>query len=188
MACACACRRPAEPRDARGVPRQRLARRPPARPRLARSRTSASERYTHLFHTYPAALHADAARDLLALFPGASVLDPFCGGGTVLVEARAAGSARSAATCRRSRCRWRTRCAAPDEATLSALRSRARALAARARSAAARGPLPDEPVLRAVQTWYAEHALRELESLRRESPSPTLRCAACSRRSSPRSS
>src|SRR5262249_56093567 len=50
-----------------------------------------SARYTNLFHTYPAALRADAARDLLAAFPSRSVLDPFCGGGTVLVEARAAG-------------------------------------------------------------------------------------------------
>ena len=136
--------------------------------RDALAHESATERYTHLFHTYPAALHADAARDLLALFPGASVLDPFCGGGTVLVEARVAG--RRALGCDVSPVAVRVaraRCAAPDEATLSALRSRARALAARARAAAARGPLPDEPILHAVQTWYADHALRELESLRR---------------------
>lgn len=146
--------------------------------REALAQQSATERYTHLFHTYPAALHGDAARDLLALFPGTSVLDPFCGGGTVLVEARAAG--RRALGCDVSPVAVRVaraRCATPDDATLSALRSRARALAARARSAAARGPLPDEPILHAVHTWYAEHALRELESLRRgiaESP-PSLR-------------
>src|SRR6187455_1472501 len=50
-----------------------------------------ADRYTHGFHTYPAGLNADAARDLIALFPSESVLDPFCGGGTILVEARAAG-------------------------------------------------------------------------------------------------
>ena len=39
------------------------------------------ERATHGFHTYPAGLHPDAARDLVGLGTGA-VLDPFCGGGT----------------------------------------------------------------------------------------------------------
>jgi len=146
--------------------------------REALAHSSASVRYTHLFHTYPAALHPDAARDLLALFPGRSVLDPFCGGGTVLVEARAAG--RRALGCDVSPIAVRVaraRCATPDDALLSALRARARALAARARTAAARGPLPDEPILHAVRTWYAEHALRELESLRRgiAESDPTLR-------------
>jgi SAM-dependent methyltransferase len=125
-------------------------------------------RYTNLFHTYPAALHADAARDLLALFPSARVLDPFCGGGTVLVEARAAG--RRAQGCDVSPVAVRiarARCATPDDATLSALRARARALAARARAASARGALPDAPILRAVESWYAPHVVRELESLRR---------------------
>ncbi|MGK0347182.1 MAG: tRNA G10 N-methylase Trm11, partial [Myxococcota bacterium] len=49
------------------------------------------DRYTHLFHTYPAGLNPDTAKSLLELFPGESVYDPFCGGGTVLVEARVAG-------------------------------------------------------------------------------------------------
>src|SRR5262245_66234007 len=102
--------------------------------RDALAQTSATDRYTHLFHTYPAALHGDAARELLALFPGRSVLDPFCGGGTVLVEARAAG--RRAFGCDVSPIALRVgraRCATPDDATLTALRARARALPARAR-------------------------------------------------------
>lgn len=124
-------------------------------------------RYTNLFHTYPAALHAGAARDLLALFPSARVLDPFCGGGTVLVEARVAG--RRAYGCDVSPVAVRVaraRCATPDDSLLSALRSRARALAAEARAASSRGPLPPARILRAVESWYAEHVLRELESLR----------------------
>src|SRR5262249_5399472 len=44
--------------------------------------------YTHGFHTYPARMHPLTARRLLADVPaGATVLDPFCGSGTVLVEA-----------------------------------------------------------------------------------------------------
>ncbi len=48
------------------------------------------ERATHGFHAYPAGLHPDAAAALLSLGSG-PVLDPFCGGGTVLVEAMLAG-------------------------------------------------------------------------------------------------
>jgi SAM-dependent methyltransferase len=143
-------------------------------PALARALESAlaetgeGARYTNLFHTYPAALHADSARALLLAFPSRDVLDPFCGGGTVLVEARALG--RRCFGCDVSPVAVlvaRTRTATPDDAGLAALRARARALAAQARAAAGRGPLPPARVLRAVESWYAPHALRELESLRR---------------------
>lgn len=52
-------------------------------------------RLTHGFHTWPARLHPDTAARLLAALsrPGETVLDPFCGGGTVLVEALVAGRA-----------------------------------------------------------------------------------------------
>ncbi len=45
------------------------------------------KRATQGFHTYPARLHPDAARLLLEALPGKSLGDPFCGGGTLLVEA-----------------------------------------------------------------------------------------------------
>jgi SAM-dependent methyltransferase len=96
------------------------------------------------------------------------VLDPFCGGGTVLVEARVAG--RRAYGCDVSPVAVRVaraRCATPDDARLQALRSRARNLAARARAASTHGDLPESHILRAVESWYAEHVLRELECLRR---------------------
>ena len=48
------------------------------------------ERATHGFHTWPAGLNPDAARLLLGL-GGGPVLDPFCGGGTVLVAALLGG-------------------------------------------------------------------------------------------------
>jgi SAM-dependent methyltransferase len=49
--------------------------------------------HVHGFHSYPARLHPETARLLVAGFSRASavVLDPFCGSGTVLVEARLAG-------------------------------------------------------------------------------------------------
>ncbi len=47
----------------------------------------------HGFHSYPARLHPLTARGLIAGLSGVgdTVLDPFCGSGTVLVEARALG-------------------------------------------------------------------------------------------------
>jgi SAM-dependent methyltransferase len=49
--------------------------------------------HVHGFHSYPARLHPASARGLVAAFskPYSVVLDPFCGSGTVLVEARALG-------------------------------------------------------------------------------------------------
>lgn len=50
--------------------------------------------HVHGFHSYPARLHPATARGLVrALAPsaGSVVLDPFCGSGTVVVEARLAG-------------------------------------------------------------------------------------------------
>jgi hypothetical protein len=94
--------------------------------RLALSRGGPVERYTHPFHTYPAGMHADAARDLIALFPGDSVFDPFCGGGTVLVEARAAGRRTHGSDVSPVAVRVaRARTATPDDAALTASLARA---------------------------------------------------------------
>jgi hypothetical protein len=49
--------------------------------------------HVHGFHSYPARMHPLTARRLIEAFSsaGEKVLDPFCGSGTVLVEARLAG-------------------------------------------------------------------------------------------------
>jgi hypothetical protein len=54
---------------------------------------NATMAHVHGFHSYPARLHPETARRLLEGFsPDAGrVLDPFCGSGTVLVEARRLG-------------------------------------------------------------------------------------------------
>lgn len=49
------------------------------------------KRATQNFHAYPARLHPDAARQLIEALPGKTLADPFCGGGTILVEALIAG-------------------------------------------------------------------------------------------------
>ena len=53
----------------------------------------ATQAHVHGFHSYPARMHPLTARRLVEAFsrPLDAVLDPFCGSGTVLVEARLAG-------------------------------------------------------------------------------------------------
>src|SRR5688572_5460589 len=51
-----------------------------------------AETLTHPFHSYPARLHPATARILVDVVGGDNLLDPFCGSGTVLVEAQAAGA------------------------------------------------------------------------------------------------
>ncbi len=123
------------------------------------------QRLTHGFHTYPAGLHADAARDLLALFPSRSLLDPFCGGGTVLVEGLVSGRRTVGNDLNPTALRVaRARTARPSDAELTMFRSASRKLAEAAR--ASREPPPDA-ILLPLQEWYADCALVELESLRR---------------------
>ncbi|WP_394837716.1 site-specific DNA-methyltransferase [Pendulispora rubella] len=52
-----------------------------------------SRAHVHGFHAYPARMHPLTARRLVEQLaaPGKRVLDPFCGSGTVLIEARLAG-------------------------------------------------------------------------------------------------
>ncbi|WP_148087921.1 DNA methyltransferase [Gemmata obscuriglobus] len=53
----------------------------------------AARGHVHGFHTYPARMHPITAARLVRAFapPGGTVLDPFCGSGTVLVESLVAG-------------------------------------------------------------------------------------------------
>ncbi len=123
-----------------------------------------ADRVTHGFHTYPAGLNPDAARDLLSLFPGDSLHDPFCGGGTVLVEGLLAGRrvhGRDLSPIAQLVARARTRVASPED--LTQLRATARRLADVAKVARA---MPPGPILSVVGDWYEPHVLAELEALR----------------------
>jgi len=127
--------------------------------------TDTVERFTHGLHTYPAGLHPLAARDLMAALPGDSVLDPFCGGGTVLIEGRLAGRrthGRDVSPVAMLVARARTATPAPEVVT--AFRSAGRKMAAEARAST---ESPSRTKLDAIHSWYSRHALRELESLRK---------------------
>ncbi len=122
------------------------------------------DRYTHLFHTYPAGLNPDTAKALLELFPGNSVYDPFCGGGTVLVEGRVAGRKTFGTDLSRTAIRTAlARTSTASEETLTKARSLARKLAERARKAT---EMPPEHILEPLRDWYAPYVLTELESIR----------------------
>ncbi len=132
------------------------------------------ERATHGFHAYPAGLHPDAAAALLTL-GGGPVLDPFCGGGTVLVEALLAG--RDALGCDVNPVATlvaRARTARTTEAERTAMRSLARKAAELARVAGLanfqsggrdtgmlRAPVPD-----LAWDWYDPWAIVELDAIR----------------------
>lgn len=123
------------------------------------------DRYTHGFHTWPAGLHPDAARMLIEAFPGKSVGDPFMGGGTILVEAMAAGRFAFGRDVSRVALRIaKARTSTAGEDVLTKMRSTARKLAAEAPQAK---EMPPDEILRSIQAWYEPHVLTELEHLRR---------------------
>lgn len=129
------------------------------------------DRLTHAFHTYPAKMHPGLAGALVRGFskPGDALLDPFCGSGTVLVEAMVSG--------RRSRGVDLNPLAlrvAEVKTSLHGKQSRqrfletARRLAARSEERVrarvdARAPLQGEEL-----RWYAPHVLKELAGLLEE--------------------
>jgi SAM-dependent methyltransferase len=127
--------------------------------------------HVHGFHTYPARMHpATAARLVQAYAPaGGRVLDPFCGSGTVLIEAmisgrRPLGVDLNPLAVRLARCKSRSR----NHGELEQLLRLARACAARAdqRRKFRDGPnhrFPDEDFC-----LFEPHVLFELASLRGE--------------------
>ncbi len=104
----------------------------------------------------------------MGAFEGASVLDPFCGGGTVLVEALLAGRrAVGRDVSPVSQLVSRARCSLASDEVLTATRSWARRATEAARSAT---QPPEVPIRRVVEQWYAPHAMWEIESIRRGIP------------------
>jgi DNA modification methylase len=144
------------------------------------------ESVTHPIHTYAARLHPATARDLVALVlepvsvSKPALLDPFCGAGTVLVEARLAGARPIgvdinplAVAIARAKT-WDV--PASRRAQLLA-RGKEIAAAALAEGKAARRSGYEPPTLRAprgidpderdraLEGWFSPHVRRELEFL-----------------------
>lgn len=125
---------------------------------------------THPFHAYPARLHPSVARELIAamkLAPGATVLDPFCGSGTVLIEAMMAGMnavGRDLSPLAVALSTVKTRRTTNTER--KAIVEAARRLSLRAHERLERGEREDPP--RGESIWFERHTLAELSVLKSE--------------------
>ncbi|MFT4975258.1 MAG: DNA modification methylase [Myxococcota bacterium] len=124
----------------------------------ALSHSGREDRETHGFHTYPAGMNPNCAAEIIEACPGA-VHDPFCGGGTVLVEAMLSGRQSSGT----------------DISPISTLVTRARTapveMATPVRAAARRitdyaKDLPETMLPDLASTWYEQHVAEELGRLR----------------------
>ncbi|MBL8601073.1 MAG: hypothetical protein JNK72_04030 [Myxococcales bacterium] len=124
---------------------------------------------THPFHAYPARLHPEITRRLLGVVapaPGSTVFDPFCGSGTVLVEAMAAGHravGRDLSPLAVALARVKT--AHTSDAERKAIVAQARRIAGIARDEARSAPLDAVPAGEA--RWYRRHTQAELVTLLR---------------------
>jgi DNA modification methylase len=105
------------------------------------------DRWTHGFHTYPARMHPDTAARLvrgLTSAPGQVVLDPFCGSGTVVLEALVAGRRAAGRDLNPLAIRLaRLRCAVTSETQRRALRDEASRISSSAASRARTGRPPE---------------------------------------------
>lgn len=125
--------------------------------------------HVHGFHTYPARMHPITAARLVNAFapPGGTVLDPFCGSGTVLVESLVAGrNARGTdlnpLAVMLAQCKTRTRTHVDiDRLVANAVACAEEADTRRkAKAGASRRFLPEDVEL------FEPHVLLELDSLR----------------------
>lgn len=132
----------------------------------------AGDSLTHGFHSYPARMHPAIARVILREFyvgPGSEVLDPFCGSGTVAVEAMVAGWASLGSdldplALRLARVKTERRGPKQRERFLGRLRKVAAASERRVRERQkVRAQLSAEEV-----AWYEVHVLKELAGLLEE--------------------
>lgn len=125
---------------------------------------------THGFHTWAARMHPVLARELIAMGkPGGVVLDPFMGGGTVLLEARVLGHQAVGVDLNPlARVVAKVRCDAPNAEARAVFMARAEQLAERSehrvrtrQQAVARLPA-------VMVALYAPHILKELTGLLEE--------------------
>lgn len=130
---------------------------------------TAELRDVHGFHSYPARMHPDTASRLLEALsaPGATVLDPFCGSGTVLVEARRAGRRGLGFDINplsRELCWLKT--LAPDDTWLQRLEEAAQRVAAHADERRQRKAGATQRYPEVDRAQFAPHVLLELDGLR----------------------
>jgi DNA modification methylase len=123
---------------------------------------------THGFHSYPARMHwATAARLLDELkLAGARVLDPFCGSGTTLVEARARGAIGYGVDLSPFAVRLaRVKCDPLSPALRVQLREAASEVRAQSEELVQARAKVRAPLSPAEAAWYEPHVLKEMAGL-----------------------
>ena len=137
----------------------------------------------HGFHAYPARMHPGTARRIVGALsrPGDVVLDPFCGSGTVLVEARIAGRVACGADVHPLAVRLATLKTAnlPRSFAADLVRTASR-VAGRAIARARESRGDRIPGFQAARSFWQPHVARDLLSLQaaiRETPSGPVRDA-----------
>ena len=145
----------------------------------------AADSLTHPFHSYPARMHPATARSLVGFVmddagPDALLVDPFCGAGTTLVEARALGvhalgiDLNPLAVLIARAKTWTTAPRVRSQLGAEAQRLVREAIAAGKEARRAthdptplRGPAGFDPNARnkRLAKWFAPHVRRELEDL-----------------------
>ncbi len=133
--------------------------------------------FTHGFHAYPARMHPETARRVIATFPGGRIVDPFVGAGTTAVEAIRAGrpfTGFDISTIPLEIAWTRTRIGRPAQSRQ--VEGAARRLAGRAFQAIAHD-VTMLPWTRTESAWYDPHTLREISVLKRliDGEAPTVR-------------
>ncbi|MCK6529808.1 hypothetical protein L6R50_20380 [Myxococcota bacterium] len=126
------------------------------------------DRLTHPFHAYPGRMHPEVARRVLAARPAArTVLDPFVGGGTTLVEAMVAGREVAGVDINPvALLISRARTALLGEAERRAFAVQAREISERVFAAARRREgVRLSAAARSQSRWYGPHVLMELQGL-----------------------
>ena len=118
----------------------------------------AVDRATHGFHTYPARMHPDAAAAIIDACPG-RVHDPFCGGGTVLVEGLLAGR-ETTGTDASPIAVLVSQARTADKSMTTPMRSAARKITEAARLRV------DVEVPELAERWYQPHVAQELGRIR----------------------
>lgn len=124
---------------------------------------------THGFHPWPARMHPAIARVILARSGARTVVDPFCGAGTTLIEARVAGAASLGVDLNPLAVRLaRVKASVPSPASRAAFVASAKAIAARSEERVrARVPIHVNLPKHELAFWDG-HVLKELGGLREE--------------------
>ncbi|MEM9458847.1 MAG: hypothetical protein AAGF11_32010 [Myxococcota bacterium] len=126
---------------------------------------------THGFHSYPARMHYAIARSILERWaePRTRLLDPFCGSGTVLVEARRRGLRACGVDLNPLGLRVaEVKCARGTEAQREHLARVAAGVVEASFDRVQRRQRVRAPLSAAERQWYAPHVLLELAGLHAE--------------------